>query len=374
MWDEGLNTLEKACEYAISKGSFNKVNLVMSAQNVCVFGLGTYFKEAFVSKGVKERYKVTLLSDNDERKWGDEYEGLPCISPTKLKEYENLVVIIMMGNPLPVQRQLDQMGITWVTHVDLSIDDTMGTPTDLKWFKQEISNMKEAYSLFDDENSHKIYVNGICNRIAYPFANLSWQEMYTDGEYFSQSFMPLTNNEVFVDCGAYDGDTVLRFLQQTNGYREIHAFEMDKTNFDAMKKRLGDRSGLYMYCQGVWSENRTISYGCGSGSNEPRDGISIMKSKDGEELIAEVVRLDDVLGKKDVTFIKMDIEGAEMDALHGAKAIIAEKHPKLAICVYHKTSDFWNVPLFVKAVYPKYRLRLRHHYDKNCWGTVLYAC
>lgn len=55
MCEDGLKILEKACEYAISKGSFNKVNMIDSAKNVCVFGLGTYFKEAFVSKGIKER-------------------------------------------------------------------------------------------------------------------------------------------------------------------------------------------------------------------------------------------------------------------------------------------------------------------------------
>lgn len=365
--------LEEALSYALEKNSFNKVNLVTSAKNVCVFGLGTFFREAFVSKRVKERYGVNLLCDNDEDKWGKEFEGILCVPPSKLSDYEDLVVIIMMGNPLAVQEQLDKMNIVWVTHGSLSIDDTLGMSKDRKWFSGEISKIKEVYTMFDDEESRKIYVNALCNRIAYPFAELSWKDMYQEGEYFEAPFMSLSNDEVYVDCGAYNGDTVLHFLERVQQYEEIHAFELDKKNFEEMEKVLRGIERCFLYNAGVWSEKKTLVYGYGSGNNEPQGGVSILKAGDGGEYLANVVKLDDIFEGKRVTLIKMDIEGAEKEALLGAQQLIKEQHPKMAICVYHKTSDFWEIPLLIKQLVPEYRFGLRHHCFVECLETVLYV-
>ncbi len=94
---------------------------------------------------------------------------------------------------------------------------------------------------------------------------------------------------------------------------------------------------------------------------------------DGKRRSAEIVRLDDALKSEDVTFIKMDIEGSEVAALRGAEEILRTKKPQLAICVYHKTSDFWEIPSLIREGGLNYKLYLRHHYNRNCWGTVLYA-
>lgn len=128
-----------------------------------------------------------------------------------------------------------------------------------------------------------------------------------------------------------------------------------------------------MINSGVWNENEDIAYGCGKGENEPRDGISILKADENTKLMARVVKLDDALKDVDISFVKMDIEGSEIQALEGAKENISNQTPKLAICVYHKTSDFWDIPLLIKKYNPKYTLRLRHHHFLNCWGIVLYA-
>lgn len=369
---ESRQILEKGIEYALAHNSFNKVNMIESAKNVCVFGLGTYFREAFASKKIKETYKVNLVSDNDPDKWGREYEGLICVPPEELLKYEELVVIIMMGNSSQVEKQLDQMGIIWVTHVDLSLDDIMYIPKERKWFEGEILKIKKAYELFEEE-SQKIYANALCNRIAPPIAELSWQKMYQGGEYFLQPFMELEKDEVYVDCGAYTGDTVIRFIDTVKQYQEIHAFEIDRKNYEKMEKALSGMQNVFLYNEGVWDENKKISYGCGEGDHEPREGISIMKSKEGNQCIANVIKLDDIFQNKRVSFIKMDIEGAEIPALNGAENLIRRQRPKLAICVYHKTSDFWNIPLLLKQFVPEYKLRLRHHASSNCWGTVLYA-
>ncbi len=126
--------------------------------------------------------------------------------------------------------------------------------------------------------------------------------------------------------------------------------------------------------KGVWNESKQIEYSMGDGINEPLEGISIMKAqKYNKKKIAYVTCIDDELEDIDVTYIKMDIEGAELNAIMGTKNTIIKNKPKLAVCVYHKTSDFWKIPAYIKTLNEDYSLYLRHHCNFNSWGTVLYA-
>ena len=90
------------------------------------------------------------------------------------------------------------------------------------------------------------------------------------------------------------------------------------------------------------------------------------------DLEIEVRKLDDMLRDRKVTFLKMDIEGSELAALRGAERIIREQRPKLAICVYHKPEDMWEIPGFILNCHPDYKLYLRH-YSISYTETVLYA-
>jgi FkbM family methyltransferase len=92
----------------------------------------------------------------------------------------------------------------------------------------------------------------------------------------------------------------------------------------------------------------------------------------GGNIDADVVALDEALKGRRVTFIKMDIEGAELAALKGARLIISGQKPKLAICVYHKFEDIWEIPEYIWSLAPEYSLYLRHHSPLST-ETVLYA-
>ena len=90
--------------------------------------------------------------------------------------------------------------------------------------------------------------------------------------------------------------------------------------------------------------------------------------------IGEVVSIDDYFCGSDekVSFIKMDIEGAELDALEGGRKIIGSYLPKLAICIYHKPEDLWKIPLFIKNNWNDYKIYIRHHTELMT-ETVCYA-
>lgn len=82
--------------------------------------------------------------------------------------------------------------------------------------------------------------------------------------------------------------------------------------------------------------------------------------------------LDDICAGKAVSFIKMDIEGAELPSLRGAEKVIEKYHPKLAICIYHSDSDMLEIPEYIMGKYPSYSLYVRHHSQCSA-ETVLYA-
>lgn len=130
-------------------------------------------------------------------------------------------------------------------------------------------------------------------------------------------------------------------------YRKIHAFELDEDNFHVLQDNVVGMHDVDLHHAGVGDKNERIIYFVGSGDNEPTDGISLMK-QGGEKRSAKIVRLDDALKGEDATFIKMDIEGSEVAALRGAEEILRTQKPQLAICVYHKTSDFWEIPSLIR--------------------------
>ena len=366
--------LMDALDYAVEHRSFNKAVMVQEAENVCCFGLGTYFREAFESKHIKEKWHVSLLSDNEPSKWGKSFCGLPCVAPEELLSYKDLVVIVLLGDPRPVQKQLSMMGIRNVTHVELSIDDELGFTKSLGEFQETRDKYLEAFSFFSDKISQEVYIHALVNRIAPPMSVKSWGDIQSEREYFGPEFINEDKGGVFIDCGAWTGDTVKLYAESVHGnYARIHAFELDEENFRKLQKNTEGMHDIVLHHAGVGDENRIVVYGKGSGDNEPTAGISIMKAGCGEEYRANLVRLDDALKGERITFIKMDIEGFETAALRGAIEIVRRQKPQLAICVYHRTSDFWEIPSLIREANPEYKLYLRHHYDRNALETVLYS-
>lgn len=124
-----------------------------------------------------------------------------------------------------------------------------------------------------------------------------------------------------------------------------------------------DKADIYQL--GVWKRQADLHF------HETLAGSSSCISNDGEQVVM-VDSLDNVLGKKEVSFIKMDVEGAELEALQGAKNLIQRNAPKLAICVYHKLSDIYEIPQLLLEYNPNYIFYLRH-YSFEEYETVLYA-
>lgn len=172
----------------------------------------------------------------------------------------------------------------------------------------------------------------------------------------------------FVDCGAFDGDTLADFQRNQIAIAAVAAFEPDLTNFAKLSRFLAQNqhiSQAYLWPCGVYSGNVQLSFETGQGM-----GSSI--SKTGTTFI-QCVALDDVLPHFAPNLIKMDIEGAEYAALLGARKLIAAYQPGLAVSLYHRPEHLWQLPLLVESLAPeKYHFFVRSH-ALNDFELVLYA-
>ena len=186
-------------------------------------------------------------------------------------------------------------------------------------------------------------------------------------EYFPD-FMPLTSEEIVVDCGAYTGDTLMEYVHRTGGqFRCYYALEPSPPNLEELKEvvvrnKLDD---VEIREVGAWDRQARLAF------IQDGDQSRTKATEDGDAFIISVDTIDNLCGMN-ATYIKMDIEGAELKALTGAIKTIRHNKPKLAICVYHRTDDLIDIPQVIKRTCPEYKLYFRLH-DFLGMGAVLYA-
>jgi FkbM family methyltransferase len=222
-----------------------------------------------------------------------------------------------------------------------------------------------AANLWADEASRREYLRQLMWRLTMDFDGLSMPVAHPI--YFPDDLYKLKADEAFVDCGAFDGDTIDLFIAQSeNRFQSIVGFEPDPANF----MKLNDSVGKYAPdLRDKITLHNTATGSAHSMTRFAGDGLpsSAMGSGDIE---IEVVALDDVIS--DVTYLKMDIEGAEIDTLKGAEGLIRAQTPVLAICCYHRQDHLWKVPLLIHSMNDNYRFFLRPH-DIEMWDLVCYA-
>ncbi len=183
--------------------------------------------------------------------------------------------------------------------------------------------------------------------------------------YAPDGLFEFADNEVYVDGGSFDGDTIRSFIERVHGrFDAIYGFEPDPVTFAKLKSNFSNEPRVHPIHAGLHSHAGTLRF---------RDDASrgAIFADDGE-IEMPVTTIDEVLGERRLTYVKMNIEGAEIDALKGGRNAIRKWQPRLAISVYHRASDLWRIPQLVLELVPDYRLYLRQH-DGGIIETVLYA-
>lgn len=186
------------------------------------------------------------------------------------------------------------------------------------------------------------------------YANLSHARENNFYDYYDYDLISCSQNEVFVDLGAYTGDSTLSFIENYGSYKKIYCYEMVKENAELLSQNLSSYSDIIIKNVGVYNR-------CGEMFILEHDGddSSNRMSSVGKTAI-KVVSLDEDI-MEPITFIKMDIEGSEVSALEGAKKHIQNEKPKLAVCSYHTNSHIWEVPRKMRELNHNYKLYMRYN-------------
>lgn len=189
----------------------------------------------------------------------------------------------------------------------------------------------------------------------------------TEGKiYFDEDISIRPCNGLFIDGGCYDGSDTLRYLGEYKG--RALCFEPDERNIEKIHKRLSETVfGKYrIVSKALWNSETELGFAEGGNC-----GSHIVSKVEGATKI-QAGTIDTEAGEENVSMIKMDIEGSELEALKGAKNVIGRDRPILAISVYHKPEDIVEIPDYILRLYGGYRLYLRH-YSFSWYDTVLYA-
>ena len=337
-------------------------------QDICVFGtgnMGSSLPKELMKYGIVVKY----FCDNNPQKEGTIIEGIPCISLRELeKRKDKTMVIIATRYYKEIYNQLKQLGFIYIDRV---FDNKFMIDEYLKNIDHEvlIKKIEMVLKSLEDEKSCYIFMRIIEEWCKNEYFYGQLDDIYSEPQYFDSHIIQLIPEEVFVDCGAYDGDTFREYMKYCkNMFSEAYLFELSNRNFKKLEVNIKNdypilEKNIKLINCGVSGQDGTIEY-C-----DDDEGSSI---KVNGHTIGNVVTLDNYFKNQMVTFIKMDIEGAELEALVGSVELIRRCKPKVAVCLYHKPEDLLEIPLFMIENFVGYRFFIRHHTDLMN-ETVLYA-
>lgn len=375
MKDNKYKSLEKLqgkfSEETLQKDLKKEYQLFIEDDKVYIWGtgqLGKFAKKQFMREG-KE---IIAFIDNNASLVGTKIEGIKVIRPDMVDS--DHVIIICTKAFAEIEEQIEKSLVNpYLYYGILPFLDSkweswgIALPGMLKKLDTYRKNYIGLFSKCADESSRAVLDSILSYRFTLKRKYL--EEAYAISisgggiEYFDSEIVIPQKDEVFVDCGGYIGDTVLGFLEFTGKrYKRIYYLEPNAEIYQKAMENLKGIQNVSYILAGVGEKAGVLKF----------SGMADYGHIDenGNERIS-IVTLDEVIGEKS-TFIKMDIEGAELSALKGASNIIRESQPKLAICVYHKPEDLYEILEYVDSLGVSYKYYFRH-YTKGITGTILYC-
>lgn len=319
-----------------------------------------------------------------------DYMGIPVFKMEDIQHKQDMDVYVSVGlnDDKVIPASLKVNGYTNIhsfvenlEHVNQFLAQLM--ETNLLWMREDNVNyfnmegIAKVEKMLVDEESRKIFNNLLNFR-----RELDMQYYVSPSEevqYFPEEINLFTNIDKIkmVDCGAFIGDTIKNLMQYTikRGFQvaSIVSFEADTKNIEKLEnevkkeKETHPETNFIVYPAGVWSENTILNF-----SNDGNSASAVCDRSDTGCIQVPVFSLDSALQGLQPNYIKMDIEGAEQKAIRGAKKIIQEYSPVLAICLYRNPKDLWEIPLLIHEMNPNYDMYIRV-YGHLGLETVLYC-
>ena len=255
---------------------------------------------------------------------------------------------------------------------------------DLEYANANKDDLQKVYKMLADEQSKKVFENVIRYKLSGDINYLKDCETPSDEKF---DLLKIGTEETVVDLGAYDGDTLVEFLNGTSmQFKKLYAMEPDNKNYRKLKRQLYmiGSALLEAYNVGAWDEDTTITFDMRAGRGSTAISAAVSSDPAGKNDRTErrrairyrdikMMKTDTMLRGDAATYIKIDVEGAEENALRGAKETIANFRPKLNVALYHRNEDMFKLPLLINELNRKYKFYMRHHPYVPDWDTNLYC-
>lgn len=342
-----------------------------------IFGAGNKGQELFRELSRQGRHVVAFIDSNARP--AQFVDGLPVVTPAEWLESNeptHCEVIMAIHNHTVDMVQLlaavQKMGFAKVTNLVEFYRQHPGALPDHYWltspqyYEPFEGAIDDVRGLLADDVSRELLDAIVAFRLTGDFSRLPPPSI---GDQYAPKDLPRWSERLrFIDCGAFNGDTLAHMSRHGYSFEAIAAFEPDEENFAELAAFLRTRAipcqNIFCFPCGVAGSNTLIQFSGGQGS------ASAISNSGGCTI--QCLSLDDTLLGFRPNLVKMDIEGAELGALRGARIMISGHLPGLAISLYHHPAHLWQIPLMLAEWRLNYTYHIRMHYY-NTFDLVLYA-
>lgn len=352
-----------------------------------LFGAGGLGRRTLARLRAQGREPVAF-GDNAPALWGTQVDGLGVLSPDEVAEVwgTSAVVVVTIWRAegghsyVATRAQLRALGCErvvpflslYVAHSQtylpyLAAGDPEGVAS-------ASARVAVAFTLLDDRESRRQFIDQLRWRLDGDFDAVRDPSPGCDAEneYWPRGLVSIGRSEVVIDCGAFDGDTLARFASAFDGFAAWLAFEPDPLSFAGLRRRLEglppDLSERVRPSAAATGDTAGIAWFSAVGTA----ASNLSEAGSGAAIEVPVVSLDQLDLPLPVTFLKLDVEGAEAATLRGARGLLRRDQPFLAVSCYHRQADLWELPILLHELLPDHRLALRAH-AAEAFDLVLYG-
>lgn len=323
LWQNLKKTKKPIVLYGMGNGA-DRIIEVLQSFDIDISGV--FVSDGFVRDKTFHGHKLCTYADMQSR-------------------FGEMVVLVAFGSSLPsvianISRISKEQEL-YAPYIPV-IDGELFT---CKYVQAHQNELEAVYNMLYDDKSKQTFDSIIKYRLSGKIDTLL--QVNADRNELYNIISP-TENEIYLDLGAYNGDTVTEFVNHCPKYGKIYALEPDAKSFAKLKRTTEHLSNTECINAAIHSENTRLQFAMRGGRNS---------SLSAHGKFIDAVCIDGI--RCAPTFIKMDVEGAEEAALHGAKQTISSCKPRLAISCYHKTDDLFAIPLQVQAMRSDYKIYMR---------------
>lgn len=270
----------------------------------------------------------------------------------------NILIVIAFASEraevLTRFKELSTLHETVAPHLPLFKEEDL---VSFSWLEKYQDQLETVYNSLADEQSKKVFAAILNYKLSGKLTYLF--DCETNRVEDLKSIFAWTDHENYLDLGAYNGDTLQEVLQFSK-HAKLIAVEPDRRNCRKLRA-LADN--LDQTCEihdcGIWNQETALAFSDSGGRQS-----SFCST---QKITVPVSTIDVIVANRKLSYIKMDVEGAEKEALEGGRCTITQNKPKMFIAAYHYDNDLWQLPLQIKKLVPEYKIYLRKHPYVPCW-------